>query len=52
MHFTNKNIVQAAMQQSAVDANCKPEDFMQEKNIIVSSKANPKARKYLTLPFD
>lgn len=52
MHFTNKNIVQTAMQQSAVDANCKLEDFTQEKNIIVSSKANPKARKYLTLPFD
>lgn len=51
MHFTNKNILQIAMQQSAIDANCNAADFMQEKNIIVTSAANPNARKYLTLPF-
>ncbi|MDE7478543.1 MAG: GNAT family N-acetyltransferase, partial [Lachnospiraceae bacterium] len=51
MHFTNESILQIAMQQSAVDANCNPEDFMQEKNIIVTSAVNSDARKYLTLPF-
>ena len=51
MHLTNESILQIAMQQSAVDANCKAEDFMQEENIIVVSEANPDARKYLTLPF-
>ena len=50
--FTNKDILQTAMKQSAVDANCDARDFMREKNIIVSSKANPDTRKYLTLPFD
>lgn len=52
MHFTNKRILQIAMQQSAVDANCNAEDFMREENIIVTSVANPDARKYLTLPFE
>lgn len=50
MPFTNKSILQIAMQQSAVDANCNAEDFMQKKNVIVTSAANPGARKYLTLP--
>jgi len=52
MRLTNKSILQIAMQQSAIDANCNAEDFMQGKNIIVASAANPGARKYLTLPFD
>ena len=52
MLFTNKSILQIAMEQSAVDANCNAEDFMQEKNVIVTSVANPDARKYLTLPFE
>lgn len=51
MYFTNKSILQTALQQSAVDANCKADDFMQERNVIVTSAANPGARKYLTLPF-
>lgn len=51
MNFTDQSILQIAMQQSAVDANCDAKDFMQEKNIIVTSAANPGARKYLTLPF-
>lgn len=51
MHFTNKSILQIAMQQSAVDANCNAEDFMKNKNIIVTSTVNPEARKYLALPF-
>ena len=49
--FTNKEILQTAMRQSAVDANCDAGDFMRNENIIVSSAANPDARKYLTLPF-
>lgn len=52
MCFTNERILQIAMQQSAVDANCNEDDFKQEKNIIVTSAANPNARKYLTLPFE
>lgn len=51
MHFTNNSILQIAMQQSAVDANCSAEDFVRGKNVIVTSAVNPNARKYLTLPF-
>ncbi len=49
--FTNKKILQTAMRQSAVDANCLAEDFMRNENIIVGSATNPDARKYLKLPF-
>lgn len=52
LRFTNKSVLQIAMQQSAEDANCDAEDFMREENIIVTSAENPNARKYLTLPLD
>ncbi len=52
MDFTNNSILQTAMRQSAVDANCKAEDFMREENVVVTSIANPDARKYLSLPLD
>lgn len=52
MLFTNQTILQIALHQSAVDANCRAEDFLSEENVIVTSSANPCARKYLTLPFD
>lgn len=52
MHFTNQSILRLAMAQSAVDSNCRPEDFTREENVIVPSAANPGARRYLTLPFD
>ncbi len=52
MYFTNKSILQIAMQQSAVDANCNAEDFMREENVIVTSAVNPNARKYLELPLE
>lgn len=51
MDFTNQHILQIAMQQSAIDANCHPEDFVRGDNVIVLSKANSQARKYLDLPF-
>lgn len=52
MIFTNNSILQIAMQQSAVDANCDAKDFMRSENIIVTSAANLDARKYLSLPLD
>ena len=51
MQFTNDRILQIAMQQSAIDANCCADDFLREENIIAASRENPAARKYLTLPF-
>ena len=52
MPFTDRSILQAAMAQSAIDAACRPEDFAKQENVIVLSKADPRARKYLSLPFD
>lgn len=49
--MTNKRILQIAMEQSAIDANCLAEDFMKEENINVTSRKHLCARKYLDLPF-
>ena len=50
MRFTNETIVQIAMQQSAIDSNCNVDDFSCTDNVIVISKENASARKYLKLP--
>ncbi len=49
--MTNKEILKIAMEQSAIDCNCLPEDFCSGKNKVVISEENPKARAYLKLPF-
>lgn len=49
--MTNQDILKIAMQQSAIDSNCKMNDFLQKDNVVVVSCANEKARKYLDLPF-
>ncbi len=49
--MTNKDILQVAMRQSSVDLGCQSEDFLKKENMIVISKKNNKARKYLELPF-
>lgn len=49
--MTNQEILEAAMQQSAIDCNCRAEDFGKETNVMVRSQENAKARRYLTLPF-
>ena len=49
--MTNKDILQIAMTQSAIDLNCTPNDFLSQDNKIVVSTENAEARKYLTLPF-
>lgn len=49
--MTNKDILEAAMRQSAIDANCSAEDFCQNESKVIASADNPKARKYLILPF-
>lgn len=50
--FTNRDILEIAMRQSAIDANCQARDFLRHENIVVESAANAAARKYLSLPFD
>ena len=50
--MTNKQILETAMRQSAIDLSCEPGDFLLAENKIVYSKPSDGARKYLTLPFD
>ena len=49
--MTNREILDIAMAQSAIDLNCKPEDFLNTENKIVFSDTHPQARRYLELPF-
>ena len=51
MDFTNADLLQIALRQSAVDLSCAPEDFLRSENIVVASRTDPGARKYLELPF-
>lgn len=47
----NSEILQIAMAQSAIDANCRAEDFCKTENVVVYSRKNPDARRYLDLPL-
>ena len=49
--MTNERILEIAMGQSAIDANCQPGDFCTSENKIVISADHASARKYLELPF-
>lgn len=49
--MNNRDILNIAMTQSAIDLNCSSEDFLSEENKIVISEENPDARRYLALPF-
>ena len=49
--MTNEQILQTAMNQSAIDLGCAPEDFLKSENVTVLSTAHPNARRYLKLPF-
>ena len=50
--MTNSDIFNIALEQSAYDCNCQKEDFLKDENVVVLSKTNDKARKYLPLPFE
>lgn len=50
--MTNEEIWKTALSQSAIDCNCRAEDFFAEKGKVVRSAADPRARKYLPLPFE
>ena len=50
--MTNQDILTIALQQSAYDCNCRPDDFLSTENKVVLSKANEQARAYLPLPFE
>lgn len=48
--FTNEEILQIAMRQSAIDCNCDAADFLKNDSVVVISNEHEDARKYLTLP--
>lgn len=49
--YTNKDIMDIAMRQSALDNNCKASDFLESHNVIVDSKIGAFARKYYSEPI-
>lgn len=49
--MTNAQIINRAMRQSAIDSSCFAEDFTKSENIVVLSRKQEGARKYLELPF-
>ena len=49
--MTQKEILEIALRQSAVDSGCRPEDFLCGEPVIAESRADPGARRYLELPF-
>lgn len=49
--LTNQDIKRIALQQSAYDSNCEPEDFLKAENVVTISQKHPRARAYLDLPL-
>lgn len=49
--MNHQDILNIALKQSAIDLSCQPEDFLKQENVVVISKPNAKARRYLQLPF-
>ena len=49
--MTNEMIYAIALQQSAYDCGCNPEDFTRSENVVSISCGHPKARKYLSFPL-
>lgn len=45
--FSNDEIIRIAMEQSAIDSNCKREDFLQKDNVIVNFGCKPGCKKIL-----
>ncbi|HCW52393.1 MAG TPA: GNAT family N-acetyltransferase [Clostridium sp.] len=50
--MTNREMLEVAAAQSAIDLNCDKDDFFDNTNKMVVSKYDEKARKYLKLPFE
>ena len=49
--MTDGEILDIAVRQSAIDSACRPEDFFNGEHVVVRSRADMGARKYLSLPF-
>ncbi len=51
LEWTQQKVLEIAMEQSAIDLCCQPEDFLKDGNVAVSSGVREGYRKYLKLPF-
>lgn len=49
--FDNKEIIEIAMKQSALDINCEPKDFLQNNNLVVDFEFGSEAKKYYKEPI-
>ena len=49
--MTNETILETALEQSAEDTGCRPEDFLSDKNVVVPFHMGEKARKYYKKPI-
>ncbi|MDD2978983.1 MAG: hypothetical protein PHN80_03325 [Hespellia sp.] len=49
--MTNKEILDIALKQSAIDTNCKPKDFLKNENVIVEFRLGADARTYYKEPI-
>lgn len=49
--MTNQEILQIAMEQSAMDINCKADDFLKSNHLLVKSKMTKLAKKYYKGPI-
>lgn len=49
--FTNGDIIKTAMRQSALDMNCREEDFLKEENVVVRWEIGTQARAYYKEPI-
>ena len=49
--MNREQIREIARRQSAWDLGCEPGDFLREEPVVVLSREEPRARKYLQLPF-
>jgi len=50
--MTNKEILQIAMEQSAMDLNCRADDFLKYNNVVVvTSRIGPSAKRYYKEPI-
>ncbi len=49
--MTQEQIREIAKRQSAVDLGCEADDFLKDEPVLVRSRVQEGARKYLTLPF-
>ena len=49
--MTNKDILRIAMEQSAADIGCRPDDFLADNNVVVPFQLYADAKKYYKLPI-